>query len=165
MRLQALVVVSALALLSSCSERVEQPIPFNHRLHVEKNELACDFCHETVASKPFAGIPRVEVCIGCHEGDVTTNPAAEPHIALIRHHADAGTEIPWKRIYQLPHHVYYSHQRHVTLGKLECATCHGDIAKSERPPGEPVENTLSMDHCIACHVKRGVESECAWCHR
>ena len=145
-------------------EPAVQPIPFNHRIHVD-NGLTCDFCHQYVFEKPFAGIPRVEVCIGCHSGDITQNPDATPSVEAIRRHAEAGTEIPWVRLYVLPHHVYYSHRRHTAIAELACTTCHGDIGESETPPAHPIAQTLKMENCVDCHRRRGVENDCAWCHR
>lgn len=142
-----------------------QPIPFNHRIHTVENALDCDTCHEGVFKRPIAGLPRVEVCMGCHESDITTNPAAEPHIATLRRHAKMGKEIPWVRLYVLPRTVYYSHRRHTAIAKLECPTCHGDIGRSEKPPERPIAQTLEMKGCIRCHERSGAQNDCAWCHR
>ena len=141
-----------------------QPIPFNHRIHAE-NGLTCDFCHQYVFEKPFAGMPRVELCMGCHVGDIAQNPNAKPYIETIRRHAEAGTEIPWVRLYTLPHHVYYSHRRHAAIAGLPCATCHGDIGERVTPPPHPIAQTLTMENCVDCHQEHGVENDCAWCHR
>lgn len=143
---------------------VVQPIPFNHRIHVI-NGLTCDLCHQYVFEKTFAGLPRVELCVGCHAGDITSNPAAQPYVETIRKHAEAGTEIPWVRLYRLPHHVYYSHRRHAGIAALSCATCHGDIGERDTPPLRPIARTLTMENCVGCHRSRGVENDCAWCHR
>jgi Cytochrome c7 and related cytochrome c len=142
-----------------------QPIPFNHRIHTVTNELGCDTCHEGVMKSPRAGLPRVELCMGCHEGDITTNKTAEPYIATLRQHAKAGKELPWVRLYELPKNVYYSHRRHTAIAKLDCAVCHGEIGKSDRPPVEAIDRTLDMRNCIACHEKHAVGNDCAWCHR
>jgi hypothetical protein len=148
-----------------CAESpVAQPIPFNHRLHVA-NEIECVHCHEGVLTAARAGLPRVEVCMECHEADITENPAAMAHVELVRRHARAGTEIPWQKLYALPAHVYYSHRRHVAIAGLECAGCHGDIAEAATPPPGPVARTLAMGTCMDCHEARGVENDCAWCHR
>lgn len=153
-------------LLASCSSATSatQPIPFNHRIH-GANGLTCDTCHQSVMEKAVAGIPRVAVCMGCHSGDITENPAAKPYIDTIRRYADAGEEIPWVRLYTLPHHVYFSHRRHTAIAGLACETCHGDIGQSERPPENPVAHTLEMDTCMECHRRLGAENQCAWCHR
>lgn len=142
-----------------------QPIPFNHRIHTVANGLDCESCHEGVMKSARAGIPRVELCMGCHEGDITTNKAAEPWIATLRQHAKAKKELAWVRLYHLPRHVYYSHRRHTAIAKLDCAVCHGEIGKSERPPVAPIGKTLDMKNCISCHEKHAVGNDCAWCHR
>ncbi len=164
--IRGLSLVVAVVLLGVCPSegQVTQPIPFNHRIHTA-NGLTCDGCHQYVFEKPFAGIPRVELCMGCHIGDIAENPAAKPYIETIRRHAEAGTEIPWVRLYTLPHHVYYSHRRHAAIAGLPCTTCHGDIGESERPPTNPIARTLTMENCVDCHQKEGVENDCAWCHR
>ena len=141
-----------------------QPIPFNHRIHTS-NGLTCETCHQSVFEKPAAGMPRVALCMGCHVGDITQNPAATPYIEIIRRHADEGTEMGWVRVYRLPHHVYYSHRRHTAIAGLACATCHGDIGERDQPPERPIARTLEMDNCMECHQKLGAENQCAWCHR
>ncbi len=156
----------AALLLGVCSApaQVTQPIPFNHRIHKD-NGLTCEICHQSVFEKPAAGIPRVALCMGCHSGDITQNPAAQPYIESIRRHAEAGTEMGWVRLYTLPHHVYYSHRRHTAIAGLACDTCHGDIGERDTPPAYPIARTLEMDNCMECHERLGAENQCAWCHR
>jgi hypothetical protein len=144
---------------------VVQPIPFNHQIHLGSVGLQCDACHERAYTHRQAGIPRVDLCLGCHAGDVTENPAALRHVELLRRRGAEGREVEWKRVYRLPRHVFFSHRRHTELGKLECSACHGDMARLAAPPERPVEEALSMDGCMDCHEKLGVENECAWCHR
>lgn len=62
--------------------------------------------------------------------------------------------IPWIRIHNLPDHVYFNHAQHVTVGKVECQTCHGtveemDVVAQHAP--------LSMGWCINCHRETGVQ--------
>jgi len=73
-------------------------------------------------------------------------------------------EIIWNRIYELPDHVYFSHRRHIALGKIECAQCHGDIHAFETPPLIPFV-ALTMDFCIDCHDEHKVNNDCLACHR
>lgn len=158
-------VAAATILAGGCQgDAVVQPLPFNHRIH-KQSDVACDACHEHAGKRTFAGLPKVEVCMGCHESDITENPSARPHIELLRAHARAGTELPWQRLYVLPKHVYYSHRRHTALAKLECPTCHGAIGDSEAPPERPVATTIDMRTCMRCHQERGIDNDCAWCHR
>jgi hypothetical protein len=159
-----LALAAALAASGCDPPAVAQPLPFNHRIHVA-NAIECVQCHPGVRTAAHAGLPRVEVCMECHETDITENPAAKPHVERLRAHASAGTEVPWQRLYALPAHVYYSHRRHVAIAGLACATCHGDIAERTTPPAAPLARTLSMRTCMECHEARGVGNDCAWCHR
>lgn len=158
------VLLAALAPAACADPAIAQPIPFNHRIHAA-NGIGCVDCHQGVLTGPRAGIPRVEVCMQCHEADITENPAAGPHVALVRLHAKARTEIPWRRLHELPAHVYYSHRRHVAIARLDCSVCHDDIGQRTAPPAGPVARTLRMESCMACHEARGVENDCARCHR
>ena len=60
--------------------------------------------------------------------------------------------IQWKRIHNLPDHVYFNHAQHVTAGKVACQSCHGQVEKmtvlKQHAP-------LSMGWCVNCH--RGTE--------
>ena len=62
--------------------------------------------------------------------------------------------IEWIRIHNMPDHVYFNHSQHVTVGKLECQTCHGkveamDVVQQFSP--------LSMGWCVNCHRKTEVQ--------
>lgn len=161
------VIISILAGLcfAGCEGARPQPIPFNHKVHVTKAELQCESCHENVAEGTVAGFPRVRICMRCHKNEEPANQAAVPFINEIRRHAQQGTEIPWRRLYALPPHVYFSHRRHTEIGGLECKECHGDMAELTAPPTEPVARTLTMTNCLDCHEARKVENDCNRCHR
>ncbi|RMF31838.1 MAG: cytochrome c class I [Bacteroidetes bacterium] len=62
--------------------------------------------------------------------------------------------IEWVRIHNLPDHVYFSHAQHVTVGKIECQTCHG---KAEAMEVVEQYSPLSMGWCINCHRKTEVQ--------
>ncbi|MBK7359452.1 MAG: c-type cytochrome [Saprospiraceae bacterium] len=62
--------------------------------------------------------------------------------------------IEWKRIHNLPDHVYFNHSQHVTIGKLACQTCHGKI---ENMPVVKQYAPLSMGWCINCHRQTDVK--------
>lgn len=62
--------------------------------------------------------------------------------------------IEWIRIHNLPDHAYFNHAQHVSVGKVECQTCHGpvetmDVVKQHTP--------LSMGWCINCHRQTEVK--------
>ena len=56
--------------------------------------------------------------------------------------------IEWRRVHNLPDHVYFNHAQHVVAGEVECEQCHGQVDKmevlSQHAP-------LSMGWCINCH--------------
>src|SRR5579864_4864917 len=44
----------------------EQPIPFSHEHHVRGLGIDCRYCHTSVESSHFAGIPSTKTCMTCH---------------------------------------------------------------------------------------------------
>jgi len=62
--------------------------------------------------------------------------------------------IEWTRIHNLPDHVYFNHAQHVTVGKVECQTCHGKV---EEMDVVAQHSPLSMGWCINCHRQTGVK--------
>jgi len=62
--------------------------------------------------------------------------------------------IEWVRIHNLPDHVYFNHAQHVTVGKLECQTCHGKV---EEMDVLAQMSPLSMGWCINCHRQTEVK--------
>lgn len=100
---------------------------------------------------------------GLDEPDAESDEKAKL-AAYVESWKKSGEDIPWRRIYDVPSHVYYSHRRHVTVAGIECATCHGDIGASTAPPRAPL-NDISMAFCIACHEEQEVTTDCNACHR
>lgn len=62
--------------------------------------------------------------------------------------------IEWVRIHNLPDHVYFNHAQHVSVGKLECQTCHGPV---EKMAVVQQYSPLSMGWCINCHRQTEVQ--------
>jgi len=60
------------------------------------------------------------------------------------------------RVHNLPDHVYFNHAQHVTVGQVECQSCHGKVEAmevlSQHAP-------LSMGWCINCHRQTEVKFE------
>jgi cytochrome c2 len=65
-----------------------------------------------------------------------------------------GGPIEWIRIHNMPDHVYFNHAQHVTVGGVECQTCHGKIEEMEVVRQY---STLSMGWCINCHRETEVK--------
>jgi hypothetical protein len=138
--------------------KAEQPILFNHKKHLEQG-LDCDACHRFFKTQTFSGLPDLNACLECHKEPITKTAEEEK----IRPFQKKAQEIPWRRIYQQPDHVFFSHRRHVVLGKIPCATCHGDIGQSEKPPTKPWVK-MTMGWCMGCHAKNKVTNDCLACH-
>jgi mono/diheme cytochrome c family protein len=145
----------------------EQPIKFSHKIHAGDNEIACQYCHNTVEKSRHAGIPSVNVCMNCHKGiNKTTNNGSEAQIAKIYNAAGFNFEkgiydkpqnpLKWIKVHNLPDHVYFNHSQHVVVGKQECATCHGDLKKMTVAEQQA---PLTMKWCIECHRKTEVAME------
>lgn len=142
----------------------EQPIKFSHKLHAGDNEIACQYCHSSVEKSRHAGIPSVNICMNCHKGIQKGPQYGETEIAKIYQAAgfdpssgsyDQSKQNPlkWIKVHNLPDHVYFNHSQHVVVGKIECATCHGDlktmtVAEQKAP--------LTMRWCVDCHRKTEV---------
>jgi len=62
--------------------------------------------------------------------------------------------IEWIRVHNLPDHVYFNHAQHVTVGGLECQTCHGKVEEMEVVAQH---SPLSMGWCINCHRQTEVK--------
>ncbi len=62
--------------------------------------------------------------------------------------------IEWVRIHNLPDHVYFNHAQHVTVGGVECQTCHGKV---EEMDVVAQASPLSMGWCINCHRETAVD--------
>lgn len=150
----------ALATATWPSAPVEQPLAFNHALHA-KQDIPCAHCHPGVEDSAIASLPRLAVCTECHGEDTASTPEKERLLSFVA----AGKEIPWARLYRLPAHVVFSHERHVALGGLECARCHGGHGASETPPLRPEPEVLRMDGCLSCHKAKGASDDCIACHK
>lgn len=161
-----------------------QPAQFSHQAHGEAAGLTCDTCHGFTAEGRFAGIPTTESCAGCHSG-LLGETESEKH--FFANFVEPGREVNWLIYSRQPDNVRFSHARHVQVGKMECAECHGPHGESESlkafernrisgysrdiwgprmlrvglKPGQG----MKMDDCMACHRDRQVEAGCLGCHR
>lgn len=64
--------------------------------------------------------------------------------------------IEWLRIHNLPDHAYFNHAQHVSVGQVECQTCHGPVEEMEVVQQYA---PLSMGWCINCHRQTEVQFE------
>jgi len=123
-----------------------QPVPFSHRLHAGELRIDCRFCHMTVGTSAFAGLPATETCLACHS-QLPVTPALQAVVA-----SDARrVPLQWTRVTRLPDHVFFDHGIHVSKG-VGCISCHGEVGKmavlAQREP-------LTMRWCLDCHRNPG----------
>jgi hypothetical protein len=109
--------------------RKPQPVPFSHQHHVTGLGIDCRYCHTSVETSSFAGIPPTKTCMNCHSQIWTNAKLLEPVRASYR----SGESLQWTRVNELPDFVYFNHSIHVTKG-VGCNTCHGQ-----------------MEWCLGCH--------------
>lgn len=121
----------------------EQPVPFSHKHHVGDDGIDCRYCHTSVETSNFAGIPATEVCMGCHSQLWTNADILEP----VRESYRSGKPLEWTRVHDLPDYVYFNHSIHVSKG-IGCSTCHGRV---DQMPLTRSVNTLYMQWCVNCH--------------
>lgn len=167
LRVLVLVAASAAWGLFGCAkhdEPIEQPIPFSHAKHIsgkDSPKLACVECHTGAETRAAAGLPSLDRCLQCHMKPQSKSERE----GVVREIAARGGPFEWRPVTRNDAHVYVSHRAHVSIAKMQCATCHGDVASWDAPPSSPNKNLMSMDRCLECHRERGASTACAACHR
>src|SRR5687768_17967809 len=133
--------------VTRANEYVEQPVQFSHLHHVLDDGIDCRYCHTSVETSSFAGIPPTKTCMNCHSQIWSNAPILEPVRASFRD----DRPLRWVRVNDLPDFVYFNHQIHVKQG-VGCATCHGPVDKMglmyQYAP-------LTMNWCLDCHRNPG----------
>lgn len=145
------------------NDPVTQPVEFDHRHHVRDDGIDCVYCHNTVETEAFAGMPSTERCMGCH-GQVWPD---SPEVAPVRASWRTGTPIRWRRVNSVPGYVYFHHGVHIQAG-VQCAQCHGRVENMQRVVRV---QRLDMGFCLDCHRRqqgsRAITrlTTCTTCHR
>ncbi len=159
---------------------VHQPLPFNHKKHVAAG-WTCANCHPFVDQQAFAGLPRAQECVDCHESEMPKHPKNRKMREMteqLRQLVAEGRDIPWQQVHRTAGHVYFSHRRHVEIAKLDCKDCHGQVDKMTEPFTKPAfplpkfpkefayqETVRKMEWCLSCHTQKKVTTDCLACHR
>jgi Cytochrome c7 and related cytochrome c len=121
----------------------EQPIPFSHQHHVGVLEIDCRYCHTTVETSSFAGLPDTKTCMNCHSQIWVASEMLRP----VRESYRTDSPLRWRRVYNLPGFVYFEHGVHVQKG-IGCSSCHGRI---DEMPFTYQRPSLLMEWCLDCH--------------
>ena len=122
---------------------VEQPLQFSHMHHVTDDGIDCRYCHTSVETSSFAGIPPTKTCMNCHSVLFANAAFLEP----VRTSFRDNKPLHWVRVHDLPDFVYFNHSIHVKKG-IGCESCHGRV---DQMPLMYQENSLLMEWCINCH--------------
>jgi hypothetical protein len=134
----------------------EQPIPFSHKLHAGAQQLKCATCHKNADPGERMGLASAALCMQCHE----EVKADSPVIQKLAAYANEKREIRWRRVYEVPSYVYFSHRAHLTAGG-SCVECHGEVREFERMHRA---RDISMASCVNCHQAKGASVDCTYCH-
>ena len=90
--------------------------------------------------------------MNCHSSIKTESDEIQKIYAAVEN----NEPIQWVRIHNLPDLAYFNHQQHVSVGNIECQTCHGpieemDVVYQYAP--------LTMGWCINCHRDTDVSAK------
>jgi hypothetical protein len=150
-----------------------QPIPFSHKHHAGDFQIDCQYCHSGTDQSRTAGMPSVEVCMGCHAQFPKEYDELEG-IQILKQHWEEKKPIEWQQIHRLPEYVKFRHNRHFAVG-VECQTCHGPVEEMDKlylvadtkwwQYGLPTTK-LQMGWCIKCHRENNQQAsqDCLTCH-
>jgi len=151
----------AAATLGACGEAPPppptQPVAFSHKVHAGVNQIGCTLCHAYATHGPVAGVPSAQRCAGCHK----FVDKDKPEIVKVNKAFEDGKPLVWNRVYRVPDHVYFTHERHIAKG-LRCQQCHGDV---ETMDVLRRETPLTMGWCVECHIANKASLDCLTCHK
>lgn len=150
-----------------------QPIHYSHKIHSGDNEIDCNYCHSSARVSRHSGIPSLNVCMNCHKsiyeynGETTEEYSKEFYDAEIQklykavgwddesqEYTGETQAVKWVRIHNLPDFSYFNHAQHVSVGGIECQTCHGPVEEMEIMYQY---SPLTMGWCINCHRETNVK--------
>ena len=131
------------AYVTGVEEAMEQPVQFSHEHHVAGLGIDCRYCHTSVETSAFAGIPPTKTCMTCHSQIWTNAEMLEP----VRQSWRTGGPIRWNRVHDLPDFAHFDHSIHVSKG-IGCVSCHGRV---DQMPLMWKEQSLYMEWCLQCH--------------
>jgi hypothetical protein len=121
----------------------DQPVPFSHEHHVAGLGIDCRYCHVSVETDSFAGVPPTHTCMSCHSQIWNDSPMLAP----VRESLADNRPIAWNRVHDLGDFVYFHHGIHIQKG-VGCVECHGRVDKM---PLTWKAQPMTMDWCLDCH--------------
>jgi hypothetical protein len=119
---------------------VDQPMNFNHRIHVENS--SCSDCHAFRPDGTFTGVPGLKKCMSCHSEAQGESESEKTFMRywVPRYKKNPDLCLGWRKYYKQQPCVYFPHIAHVTIkddggyDATQCKVCHGDHGQSARLP-------------------------------
>jgi len=148
-----------------------QPIQFSHKNHSGTFGIGCEYCHSGTDRSQAAGVPSVQVCMGCHAQFPASYDELEG-IRTLKAHWERQQPIEWLQVHRLPEHVQFRHNRH-SRKEIQCQTCHGTVEQMDKVtvlsdtrwwPWLLPTRTLQMGWCVDCHRENNASDDCFTCH-
>ena len=149
-----------------------QPIPFSHAHHSGRFQMDCLYSHSGSDRVAMAGMPSVELCMGCHLHFPPEYNSLEG-IRILKQHWEDQLPIPWVQVHRLPEHVQFTHARHMAAVGVTCQSCHGLVEAMDKlflvadtqwwQYGLPTQK-LEMGWCVMCHRTNNASTDCLLCH-
>ncbi|MGB7844289.1 MAG: cytochrome c3 family protein [Candidatus Acidiferrum sp.] len=121
----------------------DQPVQFSHKHHVGDDGIDCRYCHTSVETSAYAGIPPTKTCMNCHSVLFNNVGYLEP----VRESYRTNQSIEWVKVHRLADYVYFNHSIHIHKG-IGCSTCHGSVSEM---PLVFQSSPLTMEWCLDCH--------------
>jgi len=163
----------------------EQPLDFFHKTHAEKSGLnGCDSCHMAGSDGQYSGIPKTEVCAGCHTEKLGSS---QDEALLVDNYVKQAKQTPWLVYSRQPANVWFSHAVHTRRAGLNCTECHGNYGESDslrvyeqnRITGysrdiwghsisrlrRAPHDGMKMTDCENCHRRHHIQVGCLGCHQ
>jgi hypothetical protein len=121
----------------------DQPVQFSHKHHVGDDGIDCRYCHTSVETSAYAGIPPTKTCMNCHS--VLFNDVG--YLEPVRESYRTEQSIQWVKVHRLADYVYFNHSIHINKG-IGCSSCHGAVNEMSLVfQASP----LTMQWCLDCH--------------
>jgi Cytochrome c3 len=141
--LTAVLVVARSPYITNQRVTRSQPIQFSHKHHVGDDGIDCRYCHTSVESSAYAGIPPTKTCMNCHSVLFNNVGYLEP----VRESYRTDESIKWTKVHRLADYVYFNHSIHINKG-IGCSSCHGSV---NQMPLMLQASALNMNFCLECH--------------
>ena len=120
-----------------------QPVQFSHKHHVGDDGIDCRYCHTSVETSAYAGIPPTKTCMNCHSVLFNSVGYLEP----VRESYRTEQSIEWVKVHRLADYVYFNYSIHINKG-IGCSSCHGAVNEM---PLIFQASPLTMQWCLDCH--------------